>query len=175
MKHLILSLIYISVYKIVISASPSTDYSQLSTVNCQLPTGLNRPVFYKAMEENNKDLVNTELTELKTAPPDIRDAFMGTMLMKKAGLGGSPSTKLHLFKEGRKMLEGAIKKNPDNAEFRFLRLMVQEYAPGILGYKNDTEKDSEYIRKSYKSLPGEVQQAIANYSKKSKLLKLDVS
>ena len=73
------------------------------------------------------------------------------------------------------MLEGAIKKNPDNAEFRFLRLMVQEYAPGILGYKNDTEKDSEYIRKSYKSLPGEVQQAIANYSKKSKLLMLDVS
>jgi hypothetical protein len=127
------------------------------------------------MEENNKTLVNTQLEELKTAPDDIRDAFMGAMIMKKASIGGAPSTKLHLFKEGRRMLEKAIKEDPDNAEFRFLRLMVQEHAPGALGYKNDVEKDCEFIKKSYKSLPGEVQVTIADYSKKSKFLKLEVS
>jgi len=48
--------------------------------------------------------------------------------------------------------------------------MVQEHAPGILGYKDDLKKDSAYIRQSYKKLPAEVQRAIADYSKTSKVL-----
>jgi hypothetical protein len=153
-----------------------------SSVNCQLPTvnsdlsSIDRTAYYKAMQGEDKGLVNAQLTALESAtPPLVKDAFMGAMTMKKAGLGGSPTTKLSLFKQGHKMLETAIKEDPNNAEYRFLRLMIQENAPGILGYKNDTEKDSEYIRKSYKSLPGDVQQAIADYNKKSKLLKLEVS
>src|ERR1700690_403834 len=86
-------------------------YRQPSTVNRQPSNNLNRSAFYKAMQENNKDLVNGQLTELQTVPVNIRDAFTGAMLMKKAGLGGSPATKLHLFKEGHKMLEAAIKKD----------------------------------------------------------------
>ena len=95
--------------------------------------------------------------------------------MKKASFGGSPATKLKLFKQGRKLLEASIKEDPDNAEYRFLRLIIQEHAPGVLGYKYDLEKDSEYIRKSYKSLPDELQHTIADYSKKSKALKLQFS
>ncbi len=34
------------------------------------------------------------LTELESAPPELKDAFMGAMLMKKAGLGGIPANKL---------------------------------------------------------------------------------
>jgi hypothetical protein len=68
-------------------------------------------------------------------------------------------------------LEAAIKKDSLNAELRFLRLMIQENAPGMLGYKSDIEKDSAYIRKSFKTLPEVVQQAFLNYSKKSKVLK----
>src|SRR5450755_1052579 len=151
---------------------PSTIYHIPSTVNRQLSAEFNCPAFYKAMEENNKDLVIGQLTELKSAPDNIRDAFTGAMLMKKAGLGGAPATKLHLFKDGHKMLEAAIAKDPDNAEFRFLRLMIQEHAPGILGYKNDIQKDCTFIRKWYKSLPKEVQAVLADYSKKSKFLKL---
>ncbi|HSZ33677.1 MAG TPA: hypothetical protein VK772_10200 [Puia sp.] len=139
-------------------------------------TSLNRPAFYKAMQGNNKELVNAQLTELKTLEPkNAQNAFLGTMTMKKAGLGGSPSAKLHLFKEGHKMLEAAIMEDPNNAEFRFLRLLIQENAPGILGYRNNEEKDCEIIRKSYKSLPPDLQHVIADYSKKSKFLKLEVS
>ena len=73
------------------------------------------------------------------------------------------------------MLEAAIRQNPDNPEFRFLRLIVQEHAPGILGYKNDLQKDSEIIQKSFKTLPEDLQQIMRNYSKKSRFLKLEVS
>jgi hypothetical protein len=162
--------------------TPKNSNRQLSSTGCKpisatnhLPPALNRSAYYKAMEEDNKDLVNAQLKDLSSAPPELKDAFVGAMTMKKAGIGGSPTTKLHLFKVGHKLLEDAINKDPKNAEFRFLRLMIQENAPGFLGYKSDTEKDSEYIRKSYKSLPEDVQHAIADYNKKSKLLKLEVS
>ncbi len=139
-------------------------------------SSLNRTAFYKAMQGENKDLVNSQLTKLKSVEPkNLQNAFMGAMTMKKAGIGGSPTTKLHLFKEGHKLLEAAILQDPNNAEFRFLRLMIQENAPGILGYKSDEEKDSVFIRKSYKSLPPDLQQVIADYNKKSKVLKLEVS
>jgi hypothetical protein len=95
--------------------------------------------------------------------------------MRRAGIGGNPASKLKLFKQGHKLLEEAIAKDPKNAEFRFLRLIIQENSPGVLGYKNEEQKDSEFIRKSYNSLPEELQKTIADYNKKSKVLKLQVS
>jgi hypothetical protein len=163
-----------------VNRQPSTVNRQPSTVIRQPSsadtTSFNRPAFYKAMQGNNKELVNAQLTELKSLEPkNAQNAFLGAMTMKKAGLGGSPPAKLHLFKEGHKMLEAAILEDPNNAEFRFLRLLIQENAPGVLGYKNNEEKDCEMIRKSYKSLPPDLQHVIADYNKKSKLLKLEVS
>jgi len=158
----------------LVSGYLSTNYLQPQTVCCITSAAFDRPAFYKAMIGNDKELVNAQLKELNSAPSDIRDAFTGAMIMKKAGLGGSPVSKLHLFKEGHKMLESAIKEDPNNTEFRLLRLMIQENSPDFLGYKNDIEKDSEYIRKSYKSLPDEIQHTITEYNKKSKFLKLEV-
>src|SRR6266404_709579 len=77
-----------------------TPNRQPTTDNRQLLSDLNRLTFYKAMEENNKDLVNDQLNELKTAPANIRDAFMGAMIMKKASFRYPPALKLHLFKQG---------------------------------------------------------------------------
>ncbi|HET7000357.1 MAG TPA: hypothetical protein VFI33_03580 [Puia sp.] len=155
---------------------------QASTINCQpritrdkLPTDLDRAAFYKAMESESKTLVDEQISELNTAPADVKNAFLGAMMMRKAGIGGNPASKLKLFKQGRALLEGAIAKDPDNAEFRFLRLIIQENAPGVLGYKNDIQKDIEFIRKSYHSMPEDLQKTIADYNKKSKVLKLQVS
>ena len=177
MTRFLLGISMFLIFGIILADPVAMANGQPPTANHLPPTGeINRTAFYKALEENNKELVNAQLKELETAPPGIiRDAFMGTILMKKAGFGAPPALRLKLFKQGRKMLETAIREKPDNAEFRFLRLIIQEHAPGVLGYHNDIQGDSEYIRKSYKSLPDEVQHAIANYNKKSKYLKLEVS
>jgi hypothetical protein len=188
MKNIILNLFLICLAGSA-SGKGTTINSRLSTVNCQLLTAnrqpltashllssdLNRPAFYKAMESDNKTLVDAQISELNSAPANVKDAFLGAMTMRRAGIGGNPASKLKLFKQGHKLLEAAIKQDPNNAEFRFLRLMIQENAPGILGYKDDEQKDSEFIRKSYKSLPGDLQKTIADYNKKSKVLKLQVS
>ncbi len=136
---------------------------------------IDRPAFYTAMQSENRDLINQQLASLDSVPGDQGLAFRGALTMKKAGVGGDPATKLSLFKKGRKMLEAAISANPDNTEYRFLRLMIQEHTPGILGYKSDEEKDSEYIQKNFKSLPSAMQEKITEYSKKSKILKLQFS
>ena len=154
---------------------PPTANHQPPTANNQLSTDLDRAAFYKAMESDNKTLVDAQISELNSAPADVKNAFLGAMIMRKAGIGGNPASKLKLFKHGRALLEEAIAKDPKNAEFRFLRLIIQENAPGVLGYKYDVQKDSEFIRKSYNSLPEDLQKTIADYNKKSKVLKLQVS
>ncbi|HEY4967568.1 MAG TPA: hypothetical protein VII28_14280 [Puia sp.] len=186
MKYLIFFILLISIY-LAASANcenhhpptanrqPPTIIHQPPTANRQPPTDLNRSAFYKAMEETDKALVNSQLEELKSAPADLKPAFMGAMMMKRASFIGNAVAKLHYFKEGHKMLEAAIKQDPENTEFHFLRLMIEEHAPGVLGYNKDIEKDCALIRKNYASLPGGLQQTITNYSKKSKFLKLDLS
>jgi hypothetical protein len=127
--------------------------------------------FYRAMESLNRDKVDKELSHLKDLDFPNKGAYVGALSMLKASFPASPATKLNLFKSGHKQLEAAIRKDSLNAEYRFLRLMIQENAPGMLHYKNDLGKDSDYIRKSFKSLPDVVQQAVLNYSRKSKILK----
>jgi hypothetical protein len=162
--------------RLTVNCQLPTANCQPYTANCQLLTNdLNRTAFYKAMESESKSLVDAQISELNSAPANVKNAFMGAMIMRRAGIGGNPASKLKLFKQGHKLLESAIAGDPNNPEFRFLRLIIQENAPGILGYKSDEERDSEFIRKSYKSLPEDLQKTIADYNKKSKVLKLQVS
>ncbi len=188
MKYFILFILLTCIADAAMASALSVVHGQVlavnhikrSTVNGQRstiipPTDLNRAAYYKAMESDSKTLVDAQISEMNSAPADIKNAFLGAMIMRRAGIGGNPSSKLKLFKQGRKLLEDAIAKAPDNAEFRFLRLIIQENAPGVLGYRNDEQKDSEFIRKSYSSLPADLQKAIADYNKKSKVLKLQVS
>lgn len=127
--------------------------------------------FYKAIAGKNEDAINKQLDLLKTSFIKEKNAYEGALLMKKAGIAVGPKKKLNLFKEGHKKLEGDLKKDSSNVEFRFLRLMIQEHAPGILGYKGELEKDKLYIKNNFKKLPPVAQQAVINYSKESKILK----
>ncbi len=131
----------------------------------------NRKDFYSVMASGDAKSVEQQISLLKNSILGDKPAFEGALLMKKAGLINGAGKKLNLFKDGSKKLEAAIKDDDDNAEYRFLRLMIQEHAPKMLGYKEDLKKDSAYIRQSYKKLPAEVQEAIINYSKTSKILR----
>ena len=133
----------------------------------------NRKDFYAVMASANLKNVDGQINLLKNWGVAGKQAFEGALLMKKAGLVKVPAKKLSLFKQGHKKLEAAIDDDKDNGEYRFLRLMIQENAPGILGYKKDLDKDSAYLRQSFKKLPTDVQQAITDYSKTSKALRTE--
>ncbi|MBS1974818.1 MAG: hypothetical protein JST13_10730, partial [Bacteroidetes bacterium] len=133
-------------------------------------SSFDKPAFYAVMSANDTFSINEQLKKAGALPIIEKDAFTGALLMKKAGLIKGASYKLNLFKTGRKKLEAAIQENSSSAELRFLRLMIQEHAPGALGYKSDLQRDSEFIKKNYRALPLAVQQAVISYSKTSKTL-----
>lgn len=130
-----------------------------------------KSAFYSAMATNDMEALNTQLSIVKAASINEKEAYEGALLMKKAGLVAKANEKLSLFKAGRIKLEAAIKKDNGNTEFNFLRLIIQEHAPKIVNYNNDLQNDASVIRSNFKTLPQVVQQAISDYSKKSKVLK----
>lgn len=130
----------------------------------------NRKTYYAAFAGDNTDVIQKQLDILSQSSSDQKDAFEGALMMKKAGLLKGISHKLKTFNIGREKLEDMIAKHAGNAEFRFLRLMIQEKAPKILGYDQHLEEDHQYIIAHFQSVPKSVQEAILKYSKSSKIL-----
>ena len=135
-----------------------------------LPHSFDLSTFYEAIAGNDTNELNSVLTELKQSDLAGREAYEGTLLMKKSGMLSKAKEKLSVFKSGRAKLEAAIQKDPANCEYRFLRLIIQENVPKIVKYKSNIKEDSTLIRTSYKKLSPIVQQAVKDYSKKSKIL-----
>jgi hypothetical protein len=132
---------------------------------------IDRTAFYGAMASTRMDRIESQLKIMAASADPGREAFMGTLNMKKASLTRGAAKKLSLFKGGRHQLEATIKKDSGNAEYRFLRLMIQENAPDQLGYHSDLVRDYALIRRRFKTLQPDVQQAIKGYSEKSKIIK----
>jgi hypothetical protein len=126
--------------------------------------------FYAVMKSATLEAINTELEVIKDAPEKERNGYEGALLMRKAGLQKKPKDKLRFFKQGRIELETALLADPDNAEFHFLRLIIQEHAPKIVKYHSDIEKDKTLIIQHFKSLSPAVRHAVLDYSENSKVL-----
>jgi len=133
-------------------------------------TGFSRQAFYAALASNNTTSWNKQLENIKNLKGNDKAALEGALLMRKSGSLKVPAQKLSLFKKGHRLLEGAISKEPQNTEFRFLRLMIQENAPKAVGYNKNLAEDAQTVKNNYNALPGAVQQAISAYSKSSKTL-----
>lgn len=56
-----------------------------------------------------------------------------------------PTSKLSYFKSGKRKLEDAVKKYPDNIEIRYIRYAVQKGSPDFLGYRNNMNEDRTKI------------------------------
>ena len=126
--------------------------------------------YYYVLSTNDRASIDEQLKILNNLNIVEKQAYEGTLMMRKAGVVGKPMEKLNLFKEGGKKLEAAIKTNENNTEFNFLRLMIQENSPKFLGYYKNIESDKNLILKNYQQLEPAVQQAIKGYSKNSKVL-----
>lgn len=139
----------------------------------EVETAFKKSEFYSAMAGTDAKAVDLQLDLLKKAAVAEKEGYAGALLMKKAGLVSGPKNKLALFKQGHKKLESVLTRDSSNAEFRLLRLMIQEKSPGVLGYKAELGKDGLFISNNFKKLPPVAQRAAIDYSKGSKFLQLD--
>lgn len=129
-----------------------------------------RAVFYKSYADNSLFSTDNIINMMYDSTFREKEAYMGAVLMKKAGIVVNQVDKLSLFNQGHEKLEHAIQIDPSNAEYRFLRITIQENAPNMPGYNKNLDEDAEIVHARYETLPEEVKQAIADYSLKSKVL-----
>lgn len=139
-------------------------------LQAQQTATIDRSSYYKAISSADLDLINTAINTVNKSTEKNKQAFEGALIMKRAGLLKGPSNKLKEFKAGKQKLEDVLDKNKDNAELRFLRLIIQENAPKILGYHKELEEDHKYIVSNFNSIPEATQKVIRDYSKSSKEL-----
>lgn len=140
------------------------------SLQAQPSSTFDRAEYYKTIASEDLNTINSKIDGLSKSDEKNKEAFEGALMMKRAGLLKGPSKKLKEFKAGREKLESNISSDTNNAELRFLRLIIQEKAPGILGYNKELESDHKYIVANFKSLPEATQKVVKDYSKSSKVL-----
>jgi len=134
---------------------------------------IDRKDFYPIFSFGNLTQVNQCIETFKKAKPSsINNVYIGAMLIKKADLEFFPTDKLEYFKAGYTMLEKEIKAHPENIEYRFIRLTIQETAPSILGYNQNIQEDKKLVVQNFYKLDTSLQFYIKEYCKQSKILTL---
>lgn len=139
----------------------------LLTARFAYALALDKAAFYAAMTSGDITDIDKELAVLT----DNEQGYTGALLIRKAGMVPKVKDKLKLFKQGRIKLETALQNDPENTEFHFLRLSIQEHAPGIVRYKANLDADKAFLIKHFNELPLIVQRAVKDYCKNSKTLK----
>ena len=127
-------------------------------------------VFYKNLNHGNIEMIEMQLNSMQDLPSKDTLAYSGALRMKLSGMLSGTSLKLSLFKDGKKRLEQAIAEDSTKAEYRFLRLIIQENAPSILRYNNKLTEDKNFILLHFSSLNPVLKSEIKKYSATSKIL-----
>lgn len=128
--------------------------------------------FYKAFSSTTEEGIDEMMSRLdQEKSSSLITAYQGALYMKKAGFVKGVNGKVKTFKKGAHMLEDEIVKNPSNTEYHFLRLAIQEHAPGILGYNKNKEEDKSAVVNGFSKLNSSLKSVISNYAKDSKVLK----
>jgi hypothetical protein len=136
-----------------------------------LVTEAEKTAFYKVLSSNKEEtIVNYRKKLAVNLTSYDAKAYHASLIMKEAKFALSPFTKLERFNKGKELLESVIALNKNNPEYRFLRLMVQENAPSMLGYNNELQQDAKLIIKQYDDLSEAVKTVIINYSRTSEKL-----
>jgi hypothetical protein len=134
--------------------------------------GFDRSAFYQAIKNERAKEIDAQIKLVKRSSIIEKEAYEGTLLMKKAGLLSKAKDKLNTFKAGRSKLESSISKDSSNTEYRFLRIIIQEHAPKIVKYRNELNEDCKQVQLNFKKLTPFLQETIIDYCKYSKVLKI---
>lgn len=82
----------------------------------------------------------------------LKTAYYAAAEMASAQFMFSPVSKINAFNSGKKKLDIAVVKDPENIEIRYVRYTIQANAPGFLGYTKNIKTDREFIFKNLQAL-----------------------
>lgn len=130
--------------------------------------------FYAVIAGNSVEQIDNLLDEIEISGDAWKGAniYKGALYARKAGLVKTPAERLELFKKGRLLIEQEISKDPNNAEFRFIRLIIQEHAPKAVRYQNNITEDAELVISKFDLLSNELKTEVIKYSRTSQFLSI---
>lgn len=130
--------------------------------------------FYAVIAGNSVEQIDNLLDEIEISGDAWKDAniYKGALYARKAGLVKTPAERLELFKKGRLLIEQEISRDPNNAEFRFIRLIIQEHAPKAVRYQNNITEDAELVISKFDLLRNELKTEVIKYSRTSQFLSI---
>ena len=136
-------------------------------------SGIDKAFFYSSFKSSNEKSIEAGIKFIANTPhSNIKNAYLGALIMKSA-----PDSKLFerikIFKRGKLLLEYGIQQEPLNAEFRFLRFVIQENSPEFLGYDTNLSEDKQLIIEKYNTLEVIVKNEINAYCTESALLSIE--
>jgi hypothetical protein len=95
-------------------------------------------------------------------------AYKGASIVTLSRYRKEISDKSKNFKEGAKMVEFAVKSEPNNIEIRLIRLSIQEKAPKFLNYSANKKEDKSFLLDHYQEQSGNLKEYIKNFILQSK-------
>jgi len=129
--------------------------------------------FYTVLKNGSSaKLIELEKKLNAQSSDGTQQAYLGTLNMKLSETQKTSMEKLKLFKIGKAQLEKSIASHPENIEYRFLRLIIQENAPKILRYHLQIGEDAKLITAKIGTVDSELKIIIVQYSESSKNLNL---
>lgn len=127
--------------------------------------------FYDGFYSESLETIDSAVAELdKEELTTSVAAYKGGLLMKRAGYLDTPVKRTESFKAGHQLLESSIEAEPNNIEYRFIRLAIQENAPKVLRYNKNIEEDKAIILEGYKKLDAKKRAYLLGYTKQSTIL-----
>ena len=123
-----------------------------------------RKAYYLAVD-NEESLKAFETMLINFNNPDNTIlGYIGMSFMLKAKYAWLPNDKWDYFNKGKKFLESAISKDPNNIELKFMRFCIQNNTPSFLRYNKNLEKDKWDIFKSFSGIvDDDLKLRISNY------------
>ena len=100
-------------------------------------------------EYHNVTTENQELSfikKYKNSKEVAISAFVVSLQMKQAKYKTFPWSKLAVFNKEKKRLNALIETNPNNVHLRYVRLVIQENTPKILGYNKNIKEDKSFLK-----------------------------
>ena len=132
---------------------------------------INKLDFYNTFKSDEKSVIEKGIKQIKEVnSSNLKNAYLGALVMKSAQFPSTPKEKIAVFKEGKELLESAISKEPKNGEFRFLRLATQEKSPKVLKYNGNIEEDKKILLSTYNSLEFTVKKVVKKYAEESTVI-----
>ena len=92
----------------------------------------------------NEKYANALIVKLETNTIKENQGYLAVAYIMKSNHSNMPWTKLNYFYKGKKLLEKAIKEEPERVELRFFRYEIQVKIPKGLRY-NNIEEDKKML------------------------------